>query len=103
MNEPDSRLSWTFLTNHAHVLMCVAEEPDVRGRDIALRVGITDRTAQAIISDLVADGYITRTREGRRNRYEVHPEERLRHPLDHDHTVGDLLATLGKLRPRRTA
>ena len=96
------RASWTFLTNHAHVLVCIAEEPDVRGRDIAERVGITERAAQAIIADLVAEGYVTRTREGRRNRYEVHPDAPLRHPLEHDTTVGDLLVTLGRLtaRPR---
>ncbi len=96
----EKRSSWTFLTNHAHVLICVAEEPDMRGRDIAVRVGITERAAQAIIADLIADGYVTRTREGRRNRYEIHPEAPLRHPLDAGHTVGELLVTLGSLRPR---
>jgi len=101
MEQREARSSWTFLTNHAHVLVCIAEEPDVRGRDIAVQVGITERAAQAIVADLVADGYITRIREGRRNRYEVHPDERLRHPLDQDHTVGDLLVTLGRLRPKR--
>jgi len=93
--------SWTFLTNHAHVLVCLAEEPDVRGRDIATRVGITERAAQAIVADLVADGYVTRRREGRRNHYQVHPDAPLRHPLEHDHTVGELLVTLGRLRPAR--
>jgi predicted ArsR family transcriptional regulator len=92
--------TWTFLTNHAHVLVCLAEEPDIRGRDIAARVGITERAAQAIVADLVAEGYAIRTREGRRNRYEVRADAPLRHPLDHDHTVGDLLVTLGRLRPR---
>jgi len=102
MDEAESRSSWTFLTNHAHVLVCIAEEPDVRGRDIADRVGITERSAQAIVADLVADGYVTRVREGRRNRYEIHADEPLRHPLEHDHTVGELLVTLGRLRPPRT-
>lgn len=92
---------WTFLTNHAHVLVCIAEDPDARGRDIAARVGITERAAQAIIADLVAEGYITRTREGRRNHYEVNPDAPLRHPLEHDHSIGELLVTLGRLRPRR--
>lgn len=64
--DPPAR-TWTFLTNHAHVLVCIAEEPDIRGRDIATRVGITERSAQAIIADLVAEGYVTRTRIGRRN------------------------------------
>ena len=99
---PDtSRATWTFLTNHAHVLVCIAEDPDIRGRDIAARVGITERAAQAIVADLVAEGYVTRTRVGRRNRYEVRTDAPLRHPLEHDHTVGELLVTLGRLRPGR--
>jgi hypothetical protein len=96
-----SRGTWTFLTNHAHVLVCIAEDPDIRGRDIAARVGITERAAQAIVADLVSEGYVTRTRVGRRNRYEVQPDAPLRHPLEHDHTVGELLVTLGRLRPPR--
>ena len=98
---PDGRSSWTFLTNHAHVLVCLAEEPDIRGRDIATRVGITERAAQAIVADLVSEGYVTRTREGRRNRYTVKADAPLRHPLEHDHTIGELLVTLGRLKPRR--
>lgn len=92
---------WTFLTNHAHVLVCIAEEADVRGRDIAERVGITERAAQSIISDLVDAGYVTRTREGRRNHYTINVDGRLRHPLQEDHTIGELLVALGRLRPRR--
>lgn len=99
MADTGARGRWTFLTNHAHVLVCLAEEADVRGRDIAERVGITERAAQAIVADLVADGYVTRSREGRRNRYRVHPDAPLRHPLDQDHTVGELLVTLGHLEP----
>jgi hypothetical protein len=99
--EQDRANRWTFLTNHAHVLVCIAEEPDIRGRDIAPRVGITERAAQAIVADLVAEGYVTRTREGRRNRYEVNPDAPLRHPLEHDHTIGELLVTLGRLKPAR--
>jgi len=101
MADASTKPGWTFLTNQAHVLVCLAEEPDVRGRDIATRVGITERAVQAIVADLVADGYVTRTREGRRNRYRVHPEAPLRHPLEHDHSVGELLVTLGRLRPPR--
>ena len=97
----DGRSSWTFLTNHAHVLVCLAEEPDIRGRDIATRVGITERAAQAIVADLVSEGYVTRTREGRRNRYTVKADAPLRHPLEHDHTIGELLVTLGRLKPSR--
>ena len=92
---------WTFLTNHAHVLVCIAEEPDVRGRDIAARVGITERAAQSIIADLVEAGYVVRTREGRRNRYAINIDGQLRHPLQQDHTIGELLVALGRLRPRR--
>lgn len=94
------KLTWTFLTNHAHVLVCIAEDPQVRARDIATRVGITERAAQSIIADLAADGYLTRTRIGRRNRYQIHPGLPLRHPLEADHSVGDLLRTLGRLSRR---
>ena len=104
----DEKPGWTFLTNHAHVLACIAEEPDVRGRDIAQRVGITERAAQASVSDLVAVGYVTRTRVGRRNHYEIDAGAPLRHPLDRGISIGDLLVSLGKLqkpatRPRRRA
>jgi hypothetical protein len=95
------RTGWTFLTNHAHVLVCIAEEPDIRGRDIAVRVGITERAAQAIVADLVAEGYVTRTREGRRNRYAVNPGAPLRHPLERDHSIGELLVALGRRTARR--
>jgi hypothetical protein len=89
---------WTFLTNHGHVLVCIAQDPAIRIRDIAERVGITLRTAQAIVGDLVDAGYISRTRVGRRNRYELHPELPLRHPLEREHEVGELLRTLGAPR-----
>lgn len=92
---------WTFLTNHAHVLVCIAEDDDIRGRDIAERVGITERAAQAIIADLVAEGYVERTKVGRRNRYAVNPDAPLRHPLEQDHSIGELLVTLGRLQPRK--
>ncbi|MGI9028389.1 MAG: helix-turn-helix transcriptional regulator [Ilumatobacteraceae bacterium] len=101
MSDASTKPGWTFLTNHAHVLVCLAEEPDVRGRDIATRVGITERAAQAIVADLVAASYVTRVREGRRNRYHVHPDAPLRHPLERGYTVGELLVTLGRLRPTR--
>lgn len=91
--------SWTFLTNHAHVLNCIAADPDSRLRDIAVRVGITERAAQAIVSDLEAGGYVTRTKVGRRNTYEVHPEQPFRHVIEQDHQVGELLALLGLTRP----
>ncbi len=85
---------WTFLTNHAHVLLCVARDPGVRHRDLALRVGITERAAQRIVADLVDAGYLERTRMGRRNQYRLHPEVPLRHPLEQDHPVGEILTVL---------
>ena len=73
---PDGKeAAWTFLTNHAHVLICVHEDHSIRTRDMAVRVGITERAIQRIISDLCEAGYLTRIREGRRNRYEVHAEK----------------------------
>lgn len=96
----EAKPDWTFLTNHAHVLVCIAEQPDIRGRDIAERVGITERAAQAIVAALVADGYVSKAREGRRNRYSINPDGPLRHPLEADHTVGELLAALGRRSPR---
>ena len=86
---------WTFLTNHAHVLLCVSRDPGMRLRDIAGAVGITERAAQRIIAELVADGYLTRRRDGRRNRYELFPELPLRHPLESHHQIGELLVALG--------
>ena len=96
--------AWTFLTNHAHVLVCIAKDPGMRGRDIAERVGITERAAQGIIADLVRAGYVTRTRVGRRNHYEINPELPLRHPLQQSHAIGELLGLLAEVpRRRRTA
>lgn len=85
---------WTFLTNHAHVLLCVARDPGIRHRDVALRVGITERAAQRIVGDLVDAGYLRRTREGRRNRYKLNPELPLRHPLERSHHIGEILSVL---------
>lgn len=86
--------AWTFLTNHGHVLVCVASDSEVRISEIAARVGIGERAAQSIINDLVEAGYVTRERVGRRNRYAVHPELHLRHPLEAEHNIGELLSTL---------
>ena len=93
----EEKPGWTFFTNHGHVLVCLAGDPELRTRDVAELVGITERSAQAIIGDLVDAGYVTRIKEGRRNRYEVHGGIPLRHPLERDHTVGELLVTLGRL------
>lgn len=90
---------WTFLTNHAHVLLCVARDPEARLRDVADDVGITERAAQRIVTDLVDAGYLERQREGRRNRYRLHTELPLRHPLERDHAIGEILQVL--TRPKR--
>lgn len=92
---------WAFLTNHAHVLLCVAREPDTRLRHIAECVGITERATHRIVSDLVEAGYLTRHRLGRRSYYEVHPDLPLRHALEADYRVGDIFQPL--LRQRRPA
>jgi DNA-binding IclR family transcriptional regulator len=85
---------WTFLTNHGHVLVQLAREPDARIRDIAAAVGITERAAQRIVADLVEAGYVTRRRNGRRNSYAVDPKRPLRHELEREHPVGELLNAL---------
>jgi hypothetical protein len=82
---------WTFLTNHARVLICVARSPDIRMRDAAHEVGITERAAQLIINDLEEAGYLARARVGRRNTYTVNPDLPFRHPGEADHDVRDLL------------
>jgi predicted ArsR family transcriptional regulator len=92
--DPDERPGWTFLSNHGHVLVCLAQDPGLRIREIAATVGITERAAQGIVNDLVDGGYLTRERVGRRNRYQVHDHEHLRHPNESEHTIGDLLAGL---------
>jgi DNA-binding transcriptional ArsR family regulator len=85
---------WDFLTNHAHVLLCVADDPGIRLRDIAAAVGITERAAHRILSELVDGGYVLRERRGRRNHYQVVPDLPLRHPLVQGREVGDLLKVL---------
>lgn len=82
---------WTFLTNHAHVLVALARDPDVRLRDVAVLVGVTERSVQSIVADLEAAGYVRRVRVGRRNRYEIDPTGPLRHPAERHHAVGELL------------
>ncbi len=94
------RDGWTFLSNHGHVLVCLGRTPDARLRDVAEQVGITERAAQQIVSDLEAAGYLERTRVGRRNRYAIRPSGRLRHPLEAGVAVGDLLALVERSRQR---
>ncbi len=84
-------MGWTFLTNHSHVLICIAQEPEVLLRDVALKVGITERAVQRIVTDLEEGGYLTRIRTGRRNQYEINPSRPLRHPVEAHRPVGILL------------
>lgn len=83
-----------FLTNYAHVLIAIDRNPELRQRDIAYAVGITVGAVQMIINELERGGYLTHERIGRRNRYQLNPDLPLRHPLEQDHTIGDLLKTL---------
>jgi len=86
--------AWRFVTNHARVLEAVAADPTVRLRDIAADVGITERTVAQIINDLEEAGYLTKTRDGRRNLYRVHESMPLRHPRHSHHSVGELIRFL---------
>lgn len=90
---PDQAQSrhWTFLSNHGHVLVCLARDPEARLRDVAQSVGITERAVQKIVSDLEAGGVVERVRDGRRNRYRLFVDRPLRHPLEAHRTVGSLL------------
>lgn len=88
---PGINTHWTFLSNHGYVLACLAGDPGMRLRDVALRVGITERAVQKIVADLEAAGFLTRIREGRRNHYEVFRDRPLRHALSAHQTVGALL------------
>jgi DNA-binding IclR family transcriptional regulator len=89
---PNAGGTWTFLTNHAHVLLCLTAEPDARLREVADAVGITERAVQHIVADLAAAGVLVRTREGRRNRYTLNAEAPLRHPVEAHRRVADLMA-----------
>ncbi len=89
---------WTFLSNHAHVLVCLAGNPALRLREIADMVGITERAASSIVADLAAEGYLTRVKVGRRNTYRLHLRKPLRHPLEKAHRVGDLISAVAGAR-----
>ena len=87
---------WTFLSNHAHVLLCLHKQPDVVLREVALKVGITERAVQKIIRDLELAGVLTRVREGRRNTYTLHTDVHLRHPVESHKTISDLIRAVGE-------
>ena len=95
--------SWTFLTNHAHVLICLKQEPGLTLRDVSLRVGITERAVQRIVADLEEEGYLAREREGRRNTYQLNLERPLRHNVEQPCTIGDLVELILTKKPAATA
>ena len=97
MSVEQPRPEWTFLTNHGHVLLCIHRDGDIRIRDIATAVGITERAAQKIVADLVQGGYVSREKTGRRNRYTVVTDRPLRHPVESQHDVGELLTVLERV------
>jgi hypothetical protein len=90
----DGTPAWSFLTNHAQVLLCIADDPGIRLREIGERIGITERAAHRIVGELAAAGYVSRTRTGRRNRYAIRSHLPLPDPLARGQRVGDLLAIL---------
>ena len=93
-NIPEASLGWTFLTNHAHVLLVIAHEPEAVMRTVAKSVGITERAVQRIVADLEKAGYIQRLRRGRQNSYKVRAGMNLRHPIERHRHVSDLIALL---------
>jgi Winged helix-turn-helix DNA-binding len=95
----DATPRWTFLTNHARVLVCIAEDPGIRLIEISERVGITERAAHRIVAELATAGYITRKRNGRRNTYVIHSDLPLPDTLGRDQKLGDLLSILARQEP----
>ncbi len=90
----DDASPWQFLTNHTHVLVTIRRNPDIRQREIAAQVGITEGAVQRIVHELEASGCLSHTRVGRRNRYKIVDDSSLRHPLERKHTLGELLSIL---------
>ena len=87
--------TWTFLSSHAQVLLCIGREPDLRMREIAAHLGITERSVQLIVKDLVDAGFVSRSREGRCNRYAIHADRQMRHPLVNHREIQSLLDLVG--------
>jgi DNA-binding IclR family transcriptional regulator len=92
---------WSFLTNHARVLVCIANDPEVRLRDIATTLGITERTAFGVVTDLTAAGYVIKDKQGRRNRYSIQTHVALLDEIGREQTIGELLGVLVDNRARR--
>ena len=95
--------SWSFLTSHARVLLCIAHDPGVRLRDIAARVGITERTAYGIVTDLAGAGYVVKQKDGRRNRYQIQAHLPLPESAGRERTIGEVLAVLAGIGGEATA
>ncbi len=95
----ESSPHWTFFTNHGHVLICLARNPEQSLREVALVVGITERAVQRIVADLEAAGCLRRERAGRRNSYRIHARTTLRHPLESHRSIGELLNFIGEGNP----
>ena len=85
---------WTFLTNHSHVIICLVRDPELRVRDLADLVGLTERAVLRILGELQSDGVVSKTREGRRNRYSIALDSPLRHPLESKHTLRELVSSV---------
>lgn len=85
---------WTFFTNHAHVLFSISEDPDITLREVAVKVGITERATQRIVAELESGGYLRHEKKGRRNHYELIDQAPLRHPIESHVTIGDVLQVL---------
>lgn len=98
---PAAEAQWTFLTNHAHVLLSLAQNPEALMRDVAAAVGVTERAVQRIVAELEEAGYVRKERDGRRNRYEVKTALPLRHPIERHCQVGHLVRMVGEPRGRR--
>ena len=95
---------WSFLTNHARALLCIAHDPDVRLRDIADALGVTERSAYGLVGDLTEAGYVVKERNGRRNRYQIRAQLPLRESSSRERTIGEMLellvGTSGPMRAR---
>jgi DNA-binding IclR family transcriptional regulator len=92
--------SWSFLTNHARALLCIAQDPGVRLREIATALGVTERSAYGIVTDLAEAGYVVKEKEGRRNRYQIQAHLPLGEPISRERTIGDVLGLLVDARRR---
>jgi hypothetical protein len=96
------RTEWSFLTNHALALVCISHDPDVRLRDIATMLGITERSAYGIVTDLTSAGYVVKNKDGRRNRYQIQTHLPVREPVGRERTIGEVLRLLVETNHRKS-